>query len=153
MPDDQFVDFAVRDPSRPLCTLGRLADTSRLIHETYTSLNDRNSNNTLMQAPHTHTHTMTFWGLPTRQTTRHPNRQHYAEQTLTLSLPTNTADPDHLLLHEAQSTQAPSISNHLGPNLKLPTGSWEKGFLRSDTSTTFARAYPTTEPIQPRRPR
>ena len=42
--------------------------------------------------------TMTWWGMLSRQTSLHPNQQEYSEQTLTIPLPTNTADPEVAIL-------------------------------------------------------
>ena len=41
---------------------------------------------------------MTVWGLLTRQTRRFPDHRDYTQQTITLPLPTNTADPEMAIL-------------------------------------------------------
>ena len=76
---EQFAPFANwQIPTR------LLSDTYALLRRNY---NDEGSSNT-----------MTWWGLLSRQSSLHPDQREYTEQTLTIPLPTNTADPEIAIL-------------------------------------------------------
>ena len=76
---EQFAPFADwQIPTR------LLSDTYALLRQNY---NDPGSSNT-----------MTWWGLLSRQSSLHSDQREYTEQTLTIPLPTNTADPEIAIL-------------------------------------------------------
>ena len=76
---EQFAPFANwQIPTR------LLSDTYALLRRNY---NDEGSSNT-----------MTWWGLLSRQSSLHSDQREYTEQTLTIPLPTNTADPEIAIL-------------------------------------------------------
>ena len=64
---------------------------TRLLEDTYSALRQTYS------YPNSSV-TMTWWGLLSRQQSLHSDQREYSEQTLTIPLPTNTADPELAIL-------------------------------------------------------
>ena len=104
---DQFAPFANwQIPTR------LLGDTYALLRQNY---NDEGSSNT-----------MTWWGLLSRQTSLHPDQREYTEQTLTIPLPTNTADPETAILTSAsffytKMNQERALAFQTNPNNPVET--------------------------------
>ncbi|MCV6575486.1 MAG: hypothetical protein OIF58_07100, partial [Cohaesibacter sp.] len=64
---------------------------TRLLEDTLNTLRNAYSD------PNSQTN-LTWYGILSKQQSLHPDRQYYTEQTLTIPLPTNTADPERAIL-------------------------------------------------------
>ena len=102
---EQFAPFANwQIPTR------LLSDTYALLRQNY---NDEGSSNT-----------MTWWGLLSRQSSLHPDQREYTEQTLTIPLPTNTADPEIAILTSffyTKMNQERALAFQTNPNNPVET--------------------------------
>ena len=91
IPSPQFRDFAAMMSGERFAPWANWQMPTRLLEDTLNTLRNAYSD------PNSQTN-LTWYGILSKQQSLHPDRQYYTEQTLTIPLPTNTADPERAIL-------------------------------------------------------